>query len=383
MTTTKLPAQSTFMNSTNTAKMSNSNISMNMMSHVHNIPHSSMSNTSMATNMIPQGAVTGNDNDPNNNISTKSSAGMTSVMKQHQPIEIHTEMLNQMENGEPEDFDDSDGDDVIGRDKRSGRRKIKIEYIEDKSRRHITFSKRKAGIMKKAYELSTLTGTQVLLLVASETGHVYTFATPKLQPLITKPEGKNLIQTCLNAPDQVTDLSIGLGDAHGYSHHRDQISFPSEMSQMGAASNQSDGQYHRGSEELKAVSAYAASMSPYATAQYMTAASTGNTSGAQYPGAQNVAAYLNQVSPQYHHPGSGVPYTTAGPHHTMPNPGYMHPGYWAPTSSPGPQMMGNNSQSSGRSSLTNSGINTNNNSLNMIGSGSTGNLQHLASGTSG
>eukprot|EP01100_Stratorugosa_tubuloviscum_P010021 TRINITY_DN424_c1_g1_i1.p1 TRINITY_DN424_c1_g1~~TRINITY_DN424_c1_g1_i1.p1 ORF type:complete len:122 (-),score=46.25 TRINITY_DN424_c1_g1_i1:396-761(-) len=86
-------------------------------------------------------------------------------------------------------------------EKKSGRRKISIEYIEDKSRRHITFSKRKAGIMKKAYELSTLTGTQVLLLIASETGHVYTFATPKLQPLITKPEGKNLIQSCLNAPD--------------------------------------------------------------------------------------------------------------------------------------------------------------------------------------
>jgi len=84
---------------------------------------------------------------------------------------------------------------------RKGRRKIKIQFIDDKSRRHITFSKRKAGIMKKAYELSTLTGTQVLLLVASETGHVYTFATPKLQPLITKPEGKNLIQSCLNAPE--------------------------------------------------------------------------------------------------------------------------------------------------------------------------------------
>ena len=53
--------------------------------------------------------------------------------------------------------------------------------------------------MKKAYELSTLTGTQVLLLVASETGHVYTFATPKLQPLISKPEGQNLIQACLNS----------------------------------------------------------------------------------------------------------------------------------------------------------------------------------------
>jgi hypothetical protein len=48
--------------------------------------------------------------------------------------------------------------------------------------------------MKKAYELSTLTGTQVLLLVVSETGLVYTFTTAKLQPLVTKAEGKNLIQ---------------------------------------------------------------------------------------------------------------------------------------------------------------------------------------------
>jgi len=107
--------------------------------------------------------------------------------------------------------DDDDDDDKGGRE----RRKIEIKFIQDKSRRHITFSKRKAGIMKKvnitrsdashhstimltpsrqAYELSVLTGTQVLLLVVSETGLVYTFTTPKLQPLVTKPEGKNLIQ---------------------------------------------------------------------------------------------------------------------------------------------------------------------------------------------
>lgn len=53
----------------------------------------------------------------------------------------------------------------------------------------------------QAYELSTLTGTQVMLLVASETGHVYTFATRKLQPMITSEAGKALIQTCLNSPD--------------------------------------------------------------------------------------------------------------------------------------------------------------------------------------
>jgi MADS-box transcription factor len=53
-----------------------------------------------------------------------------------------------------EDGDDYDDDDGLGGaskkgDKKAGRRKIKIEFIQDKSRRHITFSKRKAGIMKK------------------------------------------------------------------------------------------------------------------------------------------------------------------------------------------------------------------------------------------
>jgi pheromone receptor transcription factor len=56
-----------------------------------------------------------------------------------------------------------------------------------------------------------LTGTQVLLLVVSETGLVYTFTTVKLQPIVTKPEGKNLIQSCLNAPDPMsTEQSVSV-----------------------------------------------------------------------------------------------------------------------------------------------------------------------------
>lgn len=92
------------------------------------------------------------------------------------------------------------------------RRKIEIKFIADKSRRHITFSKRKAGIMKKAYELSILTGTQVLLLVVSETGLVYTFTTPKLSPIVTKSEGKNMIQACLNAPEPISTGENGIDD---------------------------------------------------------------------------------------------------------------------------------------------------------------------------
>jgi pheromone receptor transcription factor len=113
--------------------------------------------------------------------------------------------------------DDDDDDDGKKSEKKAGRRKIKIEFIQDKSRRHITFSKRKAGIMKKAYELSTLTGTQVLLLVVSETGLVYTFTTAKLQPLVTQPEGKNLIQACLNAPQGTLPSAMPVGSTIGRS----------------------------------------------------------------------------------------------------------------------------------------------------------------------
>lgn len=56
----------------------------------------------------------------------------------------------QHEDGDDDgDDDDDDAPKSKAADKKSGRRKIKIEFINDKSRRHITFSKRKAGIMKK------------------------------------------------------------------------------------------------------------------------------------------------------------------------------------------------------------------------------------------
>ena len=57
-----------------------------------------------------------------------------------------------------------------------------------------------------------MTGTQVLLLVVSETGLVYTFTTPKLQPLVTKAEGKNLIQACLNAPEPAGENGVDGAD---------------------------------------------------------------------------------------------------------------------------------------------------------------------------
>lgn len=48
------------------------------------------------------------------------------------------------------DDDDDDGEKPKS-EKKAGRRKIKIEFIQDKSRRHITFSKRKAGEFESSF----------------------------------------------------------------------------------------------------------------------------------------------------------------------------------------------------------------------------------------
>jgi len=73
-----------------------------------------------------------------------------------------------------------------------------IQYIAGKSKRHVTFSKRKAGLMKKAQELAVLTGSQALVVIASETNHIYTFSTPGLKPLLTDDKCRSFLLSCLS-----------------------------------------------------------------------------------------------------------------------------------------------------------------------------------------
>ncbi|KRH95345.1 Regulator of arginine metabolism, MADS box-containing transcription factor [Pseudoloma neurophilia] len=135
---------------------------------------------------------------------------------------VHHDMVKPRIEDESPDLDSTG----VKKGTKTGRKKIKMAYIEGKNKRSVTFSKRKKGIMKKAYELNMLTKSQILLLVASESGHVYTFATPKLKPIISKHE--NLIQQCLNAPSSpekpkyIPEIDDQAGmhdpDRHGYGH---------------------------------------------------------------------------------------------------------------------------------------------------------------------
>lgn len=49
-----------------------------------------------------------------------------------------------------------------------GRNKIRIEKIQDKRVKHVTFNKRKKGIMKKARELSVLCNSEIMLCITDE-----------------------------------------------------------------------------------------------------------------------------------------------------------------------------------------------------------------------
>ncbi|PNX65070.1 MADS-box protein SOC1-like, partial [Trifolium pratense] len=51
-----------------------------------------------------------------------------------------------------------------------------MKRIENESNRQVTFSKRRNGLLKKAFELSVLCDAEVALIVFSTTGKLYEFS---------------------------------------------------------------------------------------------------------------------------------------------------------------------------------------------------------------
>ncbi|XP_062002563.1 agamous-like MADS-box protein AGL61 [Rosa rugosa] len=68
-----------------------------------------------------------------------------------------------------------------GGKKTKGRQKIPIKKIENANERQVTFCKRKSGVIKKASEMSTLTGAHVGLVIFSEAGKPYSFGSPSIE----------------------------------------------------------------------------------------------------------------------------------------------------------------------------------------------------------
>ncbi|ESQ49373.1 hypothetical protein EUTSA_v10022154mg [Eutrema salsugineum] len=59
-----------------------------------------------------------------------------------------------------------------------GRRKIKMEKVQDTNTKQVTFSKRRLGLFKKASELATLCNAEVGIVVFSPGNKPYSFGKP-------------------------------------------------------------------------------------------------------------------------------------------------------------------------------------------------------------
>ncbi|XP_019451976.1 PREDICTED: truncated transcription factor CAULIFLOWER D-like [Lupinus angustifolius] len=67
-----------------------------------------------------------------------------------------------------------------------GRGRVILERIENKISRQVTFSKRRSGLMKKAFELSLLCDAEVALIIFSGRGKLYQYSSTDINKIIEK-----------------------------------------------------------------------------------------------------------------------------------------------------------------------------------------------------
>ncbi|CAL5209580.1 unnamed protein product [Lathyrus oleraceus] len=82
-----------------------------------------------------------------------------------------------------------------------GRGKVVLERIQNKINRQVTFSKRRSGLLKKAFELSVLCDAEVALIIFSSLGKLFQYSSTDLNKIIEKYR-----QCCFNNMSENGDL---------------------------------------------------------------------------------------------------------------------------------------------------------------------------------
>ncbi|XP_011023984.1 PREDICTED: truncated transcription factor CAULIFLOWER D-like isoform X2 [Populus euphratica] len=67
-----------------------------------------------------------------------------------------------------------------------GRGKVELKRIENSASRQVTFSKRRNGLLKKAFELSILCEAEVSLIIFSPTGKFYQFSSHDMERSVAR-----------------------------------------------------------------------------------------------------------------------------------------------------------------------------------------------------
>ncbi|XP_047329390.1 agamous-like MADS-box protein MADS3 [Impatiens glandulifera] len=72
-----------------------------------------------------------------------------------------------------------------------GRGRVELKRIENKINRQVTFSKRRNGLLKKAYELSVLCEAEVALIIFSNRGKLYEFGSAGIPKTLERYQRSN------------------------------------------------------------------------------------------------------------------------------------------------------------------------------------------------
>ena len=67
-----------------------------------------------------------------------------------------------------------------------GRKKISIARISDERNRQVTFTKRKFGLMKKAYELSVLCDCEISVIIFNSHNKLFQYASTDMDKVLLK-----------------------------------------------------------------------------------------------------------------------------------------------------------------------------------------------------
>ncbi|KAL3738075.1 hypothetical protein ACJRO7_019583 [Eucalyptus globulus] len=85
------------------------------------------------------------------------------------------------------------------------RGKTQMRRIENKTSRQVTFSKRRNGLLKKAFELSVLCDAEVAAIIFSPTGKLYEFSTSSMSSIIERYQRKTKDPGC---SEKTTEIDL-------------------------------------------------------------------------------------------------------------------------------------------------------------------------------
>jgi len=125
-----------------------------------------------------------------------------------------------------------------------GRKKISIARISDERNRQVTFTKRKFGLMKKAYELSVLCDCEISVIIFNSHNKLFQYASTDMDKVLlkyTEYDQPHESQTNKDIMDAITRK--GLGGLCGPDSPEGDGDYPLHDSPRNDSTNQNDNEY--------------------------------------------------------------------------------------------------------------------------------------------